>query len=464
MKILFRISLVITLILVPEYLTAQRIEGVVVDKETLVLLSEVHIRVGEGKQGTFTDSKGRYSMELQGIHSNDTITFSHIAYRNVHLTLEALLKADTIFLAPQSNVINPVNVAFKRELKSFVPFKHISSMKKEIHSFEAFSHDSLIIVLGGDMSYEQNGFLTSISQDPSIGDFDFNGDPQGFTRFLTEARKNTWNQTSYNKKVYAYDRFNDRWTELKYKLKPRAYFETHYDSVNEHLYLIGGKTSSPNGRIQRLYHKFERLRLKDGVIEDLGFTPHIASDPELISVDGGFILVGGSNKRDANLKKEYVNSVHLYTIETGTWHRIGSLPSPKETSGVLHQNKLYFFGGDKNEPLASIESFDLTNGRWKKEGELFEPMDEISVVKIDHTVFMYHFGKIITYDLNTKTLKEYPIKIINRKPYLVENQGFIYLFGGYKIESNAPKPLSTSFLIDPKELINTKYSRMAVLN
>lgn len=445
-------------------LNCQQLNGVVVDSGNKNPLQGVNLYSGNSNIGTYSTEQGKYSINLKRTASKaDTITISFIGYRTQEIILGDLQKKDTVFLDALSEVLDIVNIESKIKLKPTVPFRRLRSMKQELHSFASLIIGDHIYLFGGDMSYNTNGFLRILDTDPSIGDFNLTGDPQGFNKFLTQARMNSWDYQGYNDRIYAYNISEDNWSTLKYKTIPRAYLSAFYDDKYDLVYLLGGKTISRNGQSQYLDHRIEAIDLNNGQII-ISNNPHSSVNSAVIPIDGGALVIGGSTKLDKNDRKEFMNDLHLFNSETKKWFKIGETKIAKETAAALANNNLFLFGGGFDQSVSTIESLNLDTGKWKYEGDLFQPLNEIAIAASKRTIYLYHPGKLLAFDIISKTLKEFQINIFNRNPSMLFNNYKLYLIGGYKYETNSMKPLSSFFSIDIRDLERTQINKIKAIN
>ena len=71
-------------------------------------------------------------------------------------------------------------------------------------------------------------------------------------------------------------------------------------------------------------------------------------------------------------EKTYSNKVQFYDTETGNWFLLTKLKKGKETKSIVLANKLYLFGGFREEILKEIESYNLETDKWKMKESFLE--------------------------------------------------------------------------------------------
>ncbi len=139
------------------------------------------------------------------------------------------------------------------------------------------------------------------------------------------------------------------------------------------------------------------------------------------------------------------------------------MPTAKETNGILIKNKIYLFGGFNGKPISTIESFDIFNEKWKTEGNLFSGLSSPAIAVNDDLVYLFENGKMYTYDINQKELKEYLINLPMKASKLFFSDNKLYLLGGYIENYYSTYPSSGFFSIDINEFNDTKPNRTKFL-
>ncbi len=168
------------------------------------------------------------------------------------------------------------------------------------------------------------------------------------------------------------------------------------------------------------------------------------------------IVLGGSIKMNKNKEKVYSNKIHLFDLKTGLWYHIGNMPKAKETNGILIGDKIFLFGGYDVGPLTQIESFDLITGKWTIEGDLFSGVGRSAIAKNDNTIYLFENGRIFTYHIFSKELKEYHVNIFLKgtKMYFAHNK--LFILGGVYEGEFSTQPSNEMFSIDLGEFENTR--------
>ena len=139
------------------------------------------------------------------------------------------------------------------------------------------------------------------------------------------------------------------------------------------------------------------------------------------------------------------------------------MPVAKETQGVLINDKIYLIGGFNKKALNSIETYNLTTGIWKKEGELFEAMSKLAVTSNGDTIYFFDDGNIYTYNVITKELNKYLIDLSLKSAKLCFNNNTLYILGGFKETKYSIFPSNGLFSIDLKEFNTTKVNKTKIL-
>jgi len=130
----------------------------------------------------------------------------------------------------------------------------------------------------------------------------------------------------------------------------------------------------------------------------------------------------------------------------------------KESNGVVVGDKIYLIGGFNDSPLSDLESFNLKTGEWKKEGDLFDVVDNPNPALTAQDSFIYIFdnNKLIVFNVISNILKEYKLNlpVKNARLHYYDNQ--LFVLGGYIKEEYSTTPSKEIYKIDLKELKNTK--------
>ena len=150
------------------------------------------------------------------------------------------------------------------------------------------------------------------------------------------------------------------------------------------------------------------------------------------------------------------NMPRICNLKTGYWYKLGEMPNPRETKGILVRDKIYLIGGLKGIPLTTIESFDLMTGEWKQEGELFSASERPGLAHYGDIIFIYDNGKLSTYNTRSGILNEYQIKLNLKYAELFYKDGKLYILGGYTEDLYSNEPSKGLYSIDIKEFYNTR--------
>lgn len=268
---------------------------------------------------------------------------------------------------------------------------------------------------------------------------------------------NNWK--NYNSNVYVLNLNNHNWSTNKKKTIKRAFHSVHV--ANDKAYVIGGKRLSKSGKKEYLENRIEVMNLNDNSIEVDDVNPHKAANFASFLYNDKLIVMGGSVKMNENGEKDFSNKVHFQDLNTGLWYQLGNMPIAKETQGVLINNNIYLIGGNNNQPVKNIESFNLETGKWKKEGELFTGLENPGLAYHDSTIYIFDQGELLTYNIETKRLNRYKTNLVLNSPKIILNNNKLYIIGGI-ISSNYRKFTSNDiYAIDlaqfePSKIVDSK--------
>lgn len=112
------------------------------------------------------------------------------------------------------------------------------------------------------------------------------------------------------------------------------------------------------------------------------------------------------------------------------------MPKAKEATSVLVENKVYVIGGFRGRKLKSIDYLDLKSGKWNTENELPVRMESPALASLEKKIYIYENGKFLVYNTLNGLIKMYSINIDTSKSKMFISNGFIYIVGGGKNESN----------------------------
>ena len=321
-------------------------------------------------------------------------------------------------------------------------------MKVGLHDFGSFLNNGKIYVLGGDGSENENMFLKTMEYYPDI---------DNFGEFLAKANRfHSFSKTRYKGNLQIYNIKNDTWTKSNLKLRKRAYNNANF--YNNKIYVLGGKNLASHGRYFNEYldNKIEVVDLEKNTVTIDNTNPHQAVNFASFNYKDNIIVVGGSVKLKKNGFREYSNKVHLHNLKTGLWYNLATMPVAKEVNGVIIDSIIYLIGGFNNKPLNSIETYNITTGKWQKVGELFKALERPAITHHKQFIYIFDDGKIYTYNTQTKELKKYFIGISVKAAQLYYANHKLYILGGYKLTNYSITNSSDLFSINLNEFDLTK--------
>ena len=447
-----KIKVVFLLLFVTSFVSfSQYIEGKVLDAQTQEPIEGVNVYMEDISRGTVTNEQGNYYLKFPyEIVKTGIIHFTHIAYNDLIIPYTQSKKNYSVNLLIDFKKLEEVKISEKRNLKKTISYTELSSMKNGVHSFGSLLLNDKIYVIGGDVSYEENQFKKLLDYDPD----------RALVKFMNGTARN-YRLDRFNGDLQVYDIKKDEWIRSKSKFNKRAYHNLNF--YNNHIYIIGGKTISLNGKFEYLEDKIEVFDInKNTAIVD-NTNPHQAVDFASFTYNDSMILMGGSIKQKNNGFKEYSNKVHLYDFKTGNWYQLGNMPIAKEVKGVLIENKIYLVGGFNKKPLSSIETFNLTTQKWQKEGNLFSGISKPAIAHKDNIIYIFNDGKINTYNVVTKELNEYLIDLYLQTSEMYCKDNKLYILGGFKETSYSLYPSPELFSININEFNITKIQNSKTL-
>lgn len=426
---------------------AQNIKGITFDEETNKPIRGVHVYFKNTDKGTLTNINGKFKLSVSKINKKDTIIFSHIGYNSVKIPYQKSKKKYKIYFSKIINKLNEVGIVKKIKLKSSIHFNKLASLPTELHSFGSLLIKDKIYVLGGDITFEVDGLKKAANNHPNLS----------LVEHIQLANQ-YWNYENYTGELSIYNIKQNKWFVDKQKFRKRAYHNLNY--YQDKIYVIGGKRIAKSRNFEFLDNKIEVFNLKTKTTTIDNTNPHQAINFASFVFNDNIIVMGGSIKMENN-KKIFSNKVHVYSLETGYWYQLKDMPTAKEITGILIKNKIYLIGGFNNESLTSIESFDLITGKWEKESELFDGISTPAITHKDNIIYIFNDGSISTYNINTKELNNYFIRLFLKSSKLFYANNKLYILGGY-IEDKADSSVSPSsklYSIDIKEFNITKINK-----
>jgi len=448
-------KLLLIFIFFPLLSIAQNINGTVVSASTNLPLEDTNIFSISSKAGTISDQNGKFSLKLLSKYSSDEILeFSHIGYVTTRISLSYLAKQNFI-VSLEENIENLSGVVIPadQKLQSKLSFQKLAPLKHLIFSFGSFLKDDKIYVSGGD-AYPEINYLEKSRSEKADMDLE---------KFLNQEQYNSVKR-HYKQDLCIYDIKTDTWEIPKLKLQNRAYHNIHF--YNNLIYIIGGKKMFVNkvSSWEYLQDQIEVVDLEKQTIKTDNTNPHQAADFASFTYKDNIIVIGGSVKSTESGVKDFTDKVHLYNISSGYWYELAHMPTAKETSGVLIDDKIYLIGGNNGKPISKIETFDLVTEKWQTEGDLFSALERPAITYHDNIIYFFEDQKMYVYDLKTKQLKEYEIELPLKYSAMHYYNNKLYILGGRIDNSFSKIPSSKVFSIDINEFEITKPTKTKTLS
>jgi len=373
-------KLLLIFILIPFFSISQNINGEVFSQKENFSIENTNVFALSSKVGTITDQNGKFSLKLLPQFKNDEILeFSHIGFTSLKVRLEDLKKANfTIFLVNEVENLSELTITANHQLKlkSKLSFNKLAPLKFPIFSFGSFLKDDKIYVIGGNGSREADSWkkVTAEKAAPTLKD-------------LQDELSRNSTFLFYEGDFSTYNIKTDTWEDSPIKFIKRAYHNTHlYDNS---VYVLGGKRISVNGKFEYLQDQIEVLNLSNQTTKVDNTNPHQAADFASFTYKDNIIIMGGSIKMTESGKKTFTNKVHMYNITSGYWYELDNMPTAKETTGILLNDKIYLIGGNNSQPLPEIETFDLITQKWLIEGELFSGLGRPAITYHDNIIYFF---------------------------------------------------------------------------
>jgi len=421
---------------------SQFIEGKVIDAQTEEPINGVHVYIKGVGNGTQTNSLGKFRLNTSFEEKGISVSFSHISYFDKIVLVEES-NFINVSLNKKTELLNEVKITHTKYLNKSIAYKKLSQMKNGLHSFGATYFEGKIYVVGGNASYHIDDMKKTLENYPDLYDFE---------QYLNKAKNSYWKKL-FNGDYRVYDILKDEWNYQKDKFEDRAHHKINI--WNNQLYVIGGLRLTRTNKREYLQDNIEILNFEnDSTIIDYT-NPHQAVDFSMNRYKDNLILMGGSVKLKRNGFKEYSNKVHLYNLSSGLWYEIGAMPVAKECNSVLVNDKIFVIGGFNKKPHSSIESFNITSQKWKKEGELFSTINKPALTSKNEMIYIFDNGKLSTLNTLTNELHEYFIDLylINSEMLLIDNK--LYIIGGLRANSFSATPSSGIYSININEFEKT---------
>ncbi|WP_431244335.1 Kelch repeat-containing protein [Flavobacterium sp. P21] len=378
-------KLLFLLLIFPLISTAQTQRGFVFSS-TNEPLEDVNIFAVSSKTGTITNKKGEFSLaSFSNLKADEIIEFSHIGYKTAQYSFRYLTEHKfKIYLEESIQNLSEVAILPNAKLKTSLSFNLLSPLKNPTFSFGSFLKEDKIYVSGGD-AYPEIDYLKRGQAERA----DYNtGD------YLKEAQMPK-PKRHYKKYLSIYDIGTNTWETSKLNLKARGYHSLHY--YNGMIYVLGGKRMLVNSvsSWEYLENQIEVIDLDKQTVSLDHTNPHQATDFASFSYKDNIIVMGGSVKRSEKDVKGFTNKVHLYNITSGNWYELDPMPTAKETTGILINDKIYLIGGNDGKPISQIETFDLVTETWQIEGELFSEFERPAITYHDNMIYFLKTKKCV---------------------------------------------------------------------
>lgn len=399
---------------------SQNISGIVLDNKTKQPIEGVNVYIKLHNIGTSTNKKGAFSIRFSNnIAETDSIQFSIIGYKKKTLSYSQLKKQlYDVYLSPQIEHLDQVLISTDKSLQPRIKYKKLTPLKKGAYSTAATLLNNRIYVVGGDISFKENPALEALDNALTYRDF------------KTKLRSDMSSQ-KFTNAIQVYHINNDEWKlESNISIDNRAYHNVN--TFNGKLYVLGGKYISRSRGKEYLHNKIEIIDIEEESVLVDEVNPHQAVNFGSFTYNDNIIVMGGSIKKKRNGKKVYSNKSYIYNLGTGFWYSLQDMTKAKEANGVIIENKIYLIGGFNGIALSEIESYNLTTGEWKNEGDFFEGINTASIVADNDVIYIYTNKKIYSYNTMSNILNEYDIDLNIYSPNLLCYDDTLYVIGGYK--------------------------------
>ena len=425
---------------------SQKISGFLLDSKTKKPIYKAHIKVD--KKIFLSDKKGFFSFVLK---NSKRITISHIKYQTKSVEIKTKNRVK-ILLTEKRESLKEIKVVSKK-LQDKIQYKELQDFPHSVYSFGSVLKDDKILIFAGDASFIGN----SMHQEKSKVFFSGINEAAAFFRYATMPKYK--DILSYKNDVLIFDLNKNEWKIAKEKVRKRANLNAAL--VNEKVYLLGGKKRTRTK--QYLDDKIEIYDLKKGSISIDDVNPHQTVNFGTSVYKNKIIVSGGSTKIKQYGGKMYSEKVHFFDTDSGYWYLLTTMKKGKETKTIIVKNELYFFGGYREENLKEIESYNLSTDTWKNEGTLFKKLGRPAVTKNKETIYLFENKQLLTFNTITKELKEYKINVPFFEAEMFYNDGFLYIFGGYKNSNSSTLASKKIVKISLDEFKKTKNINQKIL-
>ena len=459
-KILKPLALFLVLFLTLPCFGQKDIDVVVVDEETQRPISNVNIKIKGTSKGFTSNRFGMFKIKVNtNLKSTDTLIFSHINFYPKNIAVQRIIDSENkIHLLKNPFILDEALLSGKNKKNStHLNYRTFATMPKSLSNFDAFISKGKIYIIGGKEFNESNAWSETLSQARIIE----TGTGKGILEELKNGYLNSdWK--SYNNKIYEFNIEDKKWSINKNKTIKRAFHKV--EVFNNKAYIIGGRSLSKNKRLEYLENRIEIFDLNSDTIIIDKVNPHTASSFATFLYKDNIVCIGGSTKIKKNDYKDFRREVNYQNLTNGIWYKIGNMPIPKETQGILIDDNAYLIGGFEDKPSKNIESFNLVTGKWKKEGELFKSMGNPAIAKHKNTIFIFDDGIFLTYNTKSNRLNKYSINLFLKGSKLLINDKTIFILGG--IKSNDFSEFSTKriYALSLNEFKKTQQIESKIVN
>ena len=434
---------------------AQNHEGVILDSASKAPLQGVHIYYNNQINGVVSDSEGQFSINYEEATLNDSIYFSMLNYNKLSLSVrEVLSRKSPILMVEASERLNEVSISSNKKNFKSVPFTEVENLPFGLFDFGSVLVEDKIYVVSGNTSLESHGFARKLSAEEAQN----MAEPNNIMKALSQKTFSI-NHKEYSSDLLIYDIKDNKWTKEDHtNFSRRAMHQAgNYEGK---IYSFGGKTLSRNRRYEYLDNTIEIYNIANKEISIDETNPHMAVNAASFIYKNSLVIMGGSVKKDAKTEdKEYTNKIHLQNLKTGLWYDLGNMPESKETQGILVHQKFYMVGGYNGQVLKGIESYDVKTRKWKREALLFEEMAQPALATKNNLLYIYENGKLCTFNVITKELKEYAISINRFSPTMHIYDHQLYIIGGLNDYNHNLTPQNGVFKINLNDIENSEVKR-----
>ena len=429
---------------------SQKITGVVYEEGTKKPLEQVNIYLKNHlKKGTHTDVEGVFSLQLTDSHqATDSIYFSRVGFETHATTLSQLMKEAMVIYLPSKRTNLEEVVVRDRRLQNLLQFKKIANLENGIYSFASILNGNKIYISGGDESIQEDMFKkASLRAAPTAT----------FEEIMSKMYPSTA-YTSYSRDLLMYDLDSNTFKKVTDKLDPRGYHSMIL--YKDLLYILGGKKTTHKEKKEYLFNSIEIFNVKNEIRQQEYTYPHQAVNFSSFIYNDNLITLGGSIKQKEWGGKIFTDKIHALDLSNGYWYEIGKMKTPKETSAVLMDDKIYLVGGYNNTSLATIETWDLTTGEWETLGEMFYGLDAPALTANEDKIYIYHNNKMLVYHIKKKKLVEYKINLGVKKPNIHFYKDAIFIVGGYVENEYSTNPSAAVYKVELSQFDHTKKGRI----